>query len=93
MGNAVRCTNLFPVRCYALTLRTTSTYRHGSEYRLKERIGNRVMAVANPLLVGPLRKYRSVATVTVARAMLACAAAGRAGVHIVESDRIQDLGG
>jgi uncharacterized protein YbjT (DUF2867 family) len=64
-----------------------------SEYRLKERIATRALAVVGPLLVGPLRKYRAVATATVAKAMLACAAEGRAGVHIVESDVVQDLGG
>jgi uncharacterized protein YbjT (DUF2867 family) len=64
-----------------------------SEFRLKERVGNRVLAVVGPLMVGPVRKYRAVATATVAKAMLACAVAGKAGVHIVESDAIEDLGG
>jgi uncharacterized protein YbjT (DUF2867 family) len=62
------------------------------EYRLAERAGNRVLAVIGPLMAGPLRKYRAVHMKTVARAMLACAEQAAPGVHIVESDAIQDLG-
>jgi hypothetical protein len=43
-------------------------------------------------MVGPLRTYRAVATETVAEAMLACAQKSEPGLHIVESDAIQDLG-
>lgn len=63
------------------------------EYRLAERVGNRVLAVIEPVMVGPLRKYRAVHTKTVARAMLACADQHAPGVHIVESDVVQRLGG
>jgi uncharacterized protein YbjT (DUF2867 family) len=63
------------------------------EYRLAERIGNRVLAVIEPVMLGPLRKYRAVHTKTVAKAMLACAEQAAPGVHIVESDAIQELGG
>jgi uncharacterized protein YbjT (DUF2867 family) len=63
------------------------------EYRLAERVGNRVLSVIGPLMVGPARKYRAVNTKTVAKAMLACAAQAAPGVHIVESDVIQGLGG
>lgn len=62
------------------------------EYRLAERIGNRVLAVIEPIMVGPVRKYRAVNTKTVARAMLACADSAAPGVHIVESDGVQELG-
>ena len=48
--------------------------------------------VVGPLMLGPRRKYRAVHTKTVAKAMLACAAEAAPGVHIVESDRIQELG-
>jgi hypothetical protein len=51
-----------------------------------------VLAVIGPLMAGPLRKYRAVHMKTVARAMLACAEQAAPGVHIVESDAIQDLG-
>jgi uncharacterized protein YbjT (DUF2867 family) len=63
-----------------------------NEYRLAERVGNRVLAVIGPLMAGPLRKYRAVHTKTVARAMLVCAGEAAPGVHIVESDAIQVLG-
>ena len=63
------------------------------EYRLAERVGNRVLAVIEPVMLGPLRKYRAVHTKTVAQAMLACADQHAPGVHIVESDVVQELGG
>jgi uncharacterized protein YbjT (DUF2867 family) len=62
------------------------------EFRLAEQIGNRALAVINPLMVGPLKRYRSVHTQTVAGAMLACGERGDPGLHIVESETIQDLG-
>jgi uncharacterized protein YbjT (DUF2867 family) len=62
------------------------------EYRLAERIANRALAVVAPLMQGPLRKYMAVHTKTVAKAMRVCAEAALPGVHIVESDAIQDLG-
>ena len=62
------------------------------EYRLAEHVGNRVLSGIEPVMLGPLRKYRAVHTKTVARAMLACADQGAPGVHIVESDVVQKLG-
>jgi uncharacterized protein YbjT (DUF2867 family) len=62
------------------------------EYRVAERVGNRVLAVIGPVMLGPLRKYRAVHKKTVARAMLACADQHAPGVHIVESDVVQQLG-
>jgi hypothetical protein len=41
--------------------------------------------------VGPVRKYRAVHTKTVAKAMLVCAERAAPGIHVVESDAIQDL--
>jgi uncharacterized protein YbjT (DUF2867 family) len=64
-----------------------------AEYRLAERIGNRALAVVGPLMLGPIRKYRAIHTKTVAKAMLACAADAAPGIHLVESDAIQELGG
>jgi uncharacterized protein YbjT (DUF2867 family) len=63
-----------------------------AEFRLAERVGNRALSIVGPLMVGPLRKYRAVGTRTVAKAMLACAQRGDPGVHIIESDVIQELG-
>jgi hypothetical protein len=42
-------------------------------------------------MIGPFKKYRSVRTETVAKAMLVCAKMSEPGVHIVGSDTIQDL--
>ncbi len=62
------------------------------EFRLAERIGNKALGVVGPLMVGPLKRYRAMATGTVALAMLACAEKSEPGMHIVESDAILDLG-
>lgn len=62
------------------------------EFRLAERIGNRALSVVDRLMTGRLKKYRAVRTETAAKAMLACAREAQPGVHIVESDAIQDLG-
>jgi uncharacterized protein YbjT (DUF2867 family) len=65
-----------------------------AEPRLGERLGAALMWLADPLLLGALRKYRAVEAETVARAMLRCSF-GRPdqGVLIFRSDEIQDLGG
>jgi len=76
----------------AYILRPSLLAGEREEFRLAERIGNRVLAVARPLMLGPLRKYMAVHTKTVARAMLACSAKAAPGVHFIESDAIQDLG-
>ena len=51
-----------------------------------------MLAVIGPIMVGPVRKYRAVHTKTVAKAMLVCAERDAPGIHIVESDVIQQLG-
>lgn len=76
----------------AYILRPSLLRGERGEFRLAERVGNRALAIVGPLMVGPLRRYRAVGTDTVARAMLACAQKGEPGVHVVESDAIQDLG-
>lgn len=63
------------------------------EYRLAERIANRALAVVGPLMVGPVRKYRAIHTKIVAQGVIYCALKAAPGVHIVESDAIQDIGG
>ena len=58
-----------------------------------ERIGAAFMWLAEPLLLGPLRKYRAIKAEVVARAMVRCSF-GRPGqgVLLFRSDEIQDLG-
>jgi uncharacterized protein YbjT (DUF2867 family) len=66
--------------------------------RAHVRLGERVLAVllwiADPMLMGRLRKYRAIEAVVVARAMMRCSfgQAGR-GTLVFPSDEIQDLGG
>lgn len=64
-----------------------------------ERIGHRssenffvkIMRFINPILVGPLKKYRSIKAKTVAKAMLQQAEKAVNGVHIFQSDEIVKL--
>ena len=66
--------------------------------RARFRLGERLLAVllwiAEPMLVGRLRKYRAIEAVVVARAMMRCSFGqpGR-GTLVYPSDEIQDLGG
>jgi uncharacterized protein YbjT (DUF2867 family) len=76
----------------AYILRPSVLAGERDEYRLAERAANRVLAVIGPIMDGPLRKYRAVHTKTVAKAMLVCADRAAPGIHIVESDAIQELG-
>jgi uncharacterized protein YbjT (DUF2867 family) len=61
------------------------------ENRLGEKIASAVFKVVNPLLVGSLKKYRSIATGTIARAMIWLDNNSYANV-VVPSDEIQGLG-
>lgn len=65
-----------------------------TEKRRDERIAAAMMWLAEPLLLGRLRKYRAIEAEVVARAMLRCSfdLPGR-GVLVIPSDEIQDLGG
>lgn len=61
--------------------------------RLGERISEAVMWLAEPLLLGSLRKYRAIRAEVVARAMVRCSF-GRdgQGILVFPSDEIQDMG-
>ena len=62
--------------------------------RPRERVINGLMWFADPLLLGPLRKYRALRADVVARAMLRCSfGEGARGLLVYQSDEIQDLGG
>jgi uncharacterized protein YbjT (DUF2867 family) len=59
------------------------------EFRLGERIGESVMQIINPLLIGPLKKYRSIASQQVAFAMMQKALfSNNKAVSIYQSDDI-----
>ena len=58
------------------------------ELRLGENIGQIVARLIDPIMVGPLNKYRAVKGSSVANAMLSMAKAGESGVHYYENDQI-----
>lgn len=59
--------------------------------RIGEKIAGAVLAVLNPLLMGSLRKYKSIAALDVARAMLNQSLQNPEGVYIYPSDKIREL--
>jgi uncharacterized protein YbjT (DUF2867 family) len=62
--------------------------------RLGERVFAALMWLADPLMFGPLRKYRAIRADVVARAMLRCSfGTGARGLLVFPSDEIEDLGG
>lgn len=61
------------------------------EKRAGEKIGKILMQVLNPLLLGSLKKYRSIEAADVAKAMLNIAAKGEPGKHVYLSDAIQRI--
>ena len=58
------------------------------EARAAENIFIRLMRLLNPILIGPLKKYRSIKIEKVADAMLIKGTANEAGIHIYASDQI-----
>jgi uncharacterized protein YbjT (DUF2867 family) len=63
------------------------------EKRRGERVAAAILQVTEPLLVGPLRKFRAIRAEVVARAMVRCAyGRGGQGLLVFSSDEIQDLG-
>jgi uncharacterized protein YbjT (DUF2867 family) len=63
-----------------------------AEMRLGEKIGKGVFNLFAPVMLGGLRKYRSIHVDVVAAAMLKAAASGKRGVMRYESDLIQAMG-
>jgi uncharacterized protein YbjT (DUF2867 family) len=59
--------------------------------RLGEKIARVVLAVFDPLLIGSLKKYKSIAALTVAQAMLNQSLQNDEGVFIYPSDKIKEL--
>ena len=60
------------------------------ESRPGEAIASAVMRAVSPLMAGPLKKYRAISADRVARSMLKGAGMNVPGVHIHESDEMQD---
>jgi uncharacterized protein YbjT (DUF2867 family) len=61
------------------------------EHRLAERIATNIMKVIDPLLIGGLQKYRSIAAATVAMAMFKQSLNQEEGVFVHPSDHIKQL--
>jgi hypothetical protein len=56
-----------------------------------ERLLSPIMKVINPLLIGDLKKYRSIPAATVAMAMYKQSLKNEEGVFIYPSDKIKQL--
>jgi uncharacterized protein YbjT (DUF2867 family) len=62
-----------------------------AEYRLGERIVTALMKAIDPLLIGSLKKYRSIPAETIARAMFNKSLKNEEGIFIHPSDKIKLL--
>ena len=62
-----------------------------TENRAAEKLMISIMRMLNPLLIGPLRKYRSIKSETVAAAMLKKSLEDHKGVFIHPSDEIERI--
>ncbi|MGM0836638.1 MAG: oxidoreductase [Bacillota bacterium] len=62
------------------------------EIRLGEKMGEWLGNAVQPILIGKLKKYRSIEAEKVAKAMVAFMKNSKKGVHHVESDLIQKIG-
>lgn len=73
-----------------LILRPSILLGPRKEFRFGEAIGKFFMQVMNPLMLGPLRRYRGIHAATVAHAMQSAIGKG-SGVRIIESEVIKML--
>ena len=64
---------------------------HRAESRPAERIGIAAFKLLSPLLIGPVKKYRTIEATQVARAMIAAAFADDVGRHVYASDVIAGM--
>lgn len=72
-----------------IILRPSMLMGERKEFRFGELIGKGVMTVFNPLMLGPLAKYRGIEGRTVARAMVRLAKEEVPGVHMLEGNGLQ----
>ena len=63
-----------------------------AEFRWKEKLSEPLLKALSVLLIGPAAKYRPIAALTVARAMVHVAAAAKPGRTVYLSDQIAALG-
>lgn len=62
-----------------------------NEFRLIEKIGQFILALMKPLLIGSLKKYRSILAKDVAHVMVEKTLEEETGVQLYLSDQIQDI--
>jgi len=62
-----------------------------NENRPQERLAVGLMKVMDPILIGKLKKYQSIAARTIASAMYKQSLKNETGVHIYSSDKIKEL--
>lgn len=62
-----------------------------SEKRVGEQVGAVLAKLINPLLLGRLRRYRAINGADVAKAMYRVNQLDTSGIHIYESDKIQEI--
>jgi uncharacterized protein YbjT (DUF2867 family) len=72
-----------------IILRPSMLMGERKEFRLGELIGKGAMTLFNPLMVGPMAKYRGIEGTTVAKAMVRLAKENLKGVHILEGSSLQ----
>jgi uncharacterized protein YbjT (DUF2867 family) len=77
----------------AVILRPSLLLGERAGHRTGESVAQKVMPALDWMLVGPMRRYRSIQASTVARAMVRLAKERPRGVRVVESDEIQQIGG
>jgi uncharacterized protein YbjT (DUF2867 family) len=62
-----------------------------TEKRLGEKIALLVMKLIDPLLMGSLKKYKTIAAEVVAKAMINESIKNKKGIFVLESDKIKEL--
>jgi uncharacterized protein YbjT (DUF2867 family) len=60
------------------------------ERRLGEKVAIRLLSILNPFLLGPLKKYRSIAASAVAKSMFKLSLKDEKGVFVYTSDEIKN---
>ena len=62
-----------------------------NEFRFGEKVGQKVMCIVDPLMIGPAKKYRSINAFDVAFAMLELCNDELSGIHKIESEQIKEI--
>lgn len=62
------------------------------EFRLGESTGKMVMKLISILFIGKLKKYKAVEARTVAKAMIELSESDLAGVSVIQSDKLMEMG-